>query len=220
MDEKTERSRIVAIARRMYDKGYVVATDGNISVRLSPDRLLLTPTGICKGDLIEDDLILCDNEGCVQVAQASLPANGERRHSRVAQVSLPANSENALEASHPTSEAPMHLEVYRQRSDVNAVIHAHPPCTLALNLTGVQLDEYLLPEQTMTLGEIPVAPFATPSTGKGADAIRKLIAHHDAIILDRHGTLTVGETLAEAFYRLERLEFIAKVTALAHSIGE
>lgn len=190
MDEKGKRSQIVAIARRMYDKDYVVATDGNISIRLSPDRLLFTPTGICKGDLTEDHLIICDNEG------------------------------NALEAGRLTSEAPMHLEVYRQRPDVNAVIHAHPPCILALNLTGIQLDEYLLPEQTMTLGKVPTAPFAMPSTSQGADAIRELITHHDTIILDRHGVLTVGETLTEAFYRLERLEFIAKVTALARSIGE
>ncbi len=190
MDEKAKRSQIVAIARTLYDKGYVVATDGNISVRLSPDRLLLTPTGICKGDLTEENLILCDNEG------------------------------NALEAGRLTSETPMHLEVYKQRPDVNAVIHAHPPCTLALNLTGIQLDEYLLPEQTITLGEVPTAPFAMPSTSQGAEAIRELIEKHDTIILDRHGSLTVGETLAEAFHRLERLEFIAKVTVLARSIGE
>ncbi|NQT34706.1 class II aldolase/adducin family protein [bacterium] len=204
MDEKAKRSQIVAIARRMYDKGYVVATDGNISVRLSPDRLLLTPTGICKGDLTEDHLIICDNDGNVRVTQVSLPANGG----------------NALEASRLTSETPMHLEVYKRRPDVNAVIHAHPPYTLALNLTGIRLDEYLLPEQSMTLGEVPVAPFAMPSTSQGAEAIRELIEKHDTIILDRHGVLTVGETLAEAFYRLERLEFIAKVTALAHSIGK
>lgn len=190
MNEQHAGREIINVAHKLYDSGLVVATDGNISVKIAPDKFLFTPTGICKGDLTEDDLLICDNEGRI-------------------------SGEGCL-----TSEAPMHLEAYRRRPDINAVIHAHPPYTVALSLAGISLENELLPEAIMTLGQVPTAPFATPSTPEGAEVIKDLIENHDAIILDRHGSLTVGETLTEAYHRLERLEFCAKVMLIARLIGK
>ncbi len=190
MNEQQAGREIINVAHKLYDSGFVVATDGNISVRLAPDRFLFTPTGICKGDLTEDDLLVCDGKGRT-------------------------SAEGRL-----TSEAPMHLEAYRRRPDINAVIHAHPPYTVALSLSGIPFANRLLPEAIMTLGQVSTAPFATPSTPEGANVIKDLIENHDAIILDRHGSLTVGKNLTEAYHRLERLEFCEKVTFIARLIGE
>ncbi len=190
MNERQARHEIVSVAHRLYDSGLVVATDGNISIRLASGRFLFTPAGRCKGDLVEDELLVCDRGG-------HLETDGRL-----------------------TSEAPMHFEAYRIRPDVNAVIHAHPPYTVALSLAGVSLEADLLPEMVMTLGRVPTAPFAAPSSAEGAEAIKGLIDGHDAVILDRHGALTAGETLIEAHHRLERLEFCAKVTFIARLIGE
>jgi len=190
MKDSEARREIVDIGRKMYERGYVIATDGNISSRLEDGRLILTPTGKSKGELETRDLIILNSV--------------DEYHS----------------ASGLTSEAPMHLEVYRRRNDVNAVIHSHPPYTGALSLAGIDLTEKLLPELILTLGDVPTAPFATPCTPEGAEAISGLIEDHNAIILYRHGALTVGANLSEAFQRLERLEFAAKVIYLAHSLTE
>ena len=190
MNEDIARQQVITIAHRMYDRGFVVATDGNISLRLESGRILFTPGGISLCDTREDDLLLCDSSG------------------------------KPLEGGRITSEAPMHLETYRLRPDVNGIIHAHPPYTVALSLAGITIDDNLLPEVIMSTGRIPTAPFATPSTPEGANAIRGLIEKHDTIILDRHGSLTVGRTLQEAFYRLERLEFSARVILIAMTVGK
>ncbi len=190
MNEQHAGHEIIKVAHKLYDSGFVVATDGNISVKIAPDKFLFTPTGICKGDLTEDDLLVCDGRGRT-------------------------SAEGRL-----TSEAPMHLEAYHRRPDINAVIHAHPPYTVALSLAGISFENNLLPEAIMTLGQVPTAPFAVPSTPEGADVIKGLIENHDVIILDRHGSLTVGKTLTEAYHRLERLEFCAKVTFIARLIGK
>ena len=190
MSENEARREIVEIGRKLYERGYVVATDGNISARLDDGRLIFTPTGKCKSELQEDELVVMHP------------------------------SDDYSEIAGLTSEAPMHLEVYRRRKDVNAVIHSHPSYTLALNLAGLDLKRDLLPELILTLGEVPIAPFATPCTPEGSEAISGLIEDHNAIILYRHGALTVGASLMEAFQRLERLEFAAKVTYLAHALAE
>ena len=160
MNESEARREIVLTGQKLYERGYVVATDGNISTRLQDGRLILTPTGKCKGELKTGDLIIL-------------------------------NSEDEYESTPGlTSETPMHLEVYHRRRDVEAVIHSHPPYTVALSLAGIDMTGNLLPELILTLGEVPTAPFAAPCTPEGAEAISGLIENHNAIILYRHGAVS------------------------------
>lgn len=185
------RKEICRIGRRLEEKGFVAATDGNISCKIAPDQILITPSGIPKGDLTENDLIVIDPEGRLM--------EGDRK---------------------PSSETLMHLAVYRERSDVYAVIHAHPPITTALTVAGVTLAQCVIPEVVVTMGTIPTAEYATPSTEEGACVIKDLIHETDVIILDRHGSLTVGATLKSAYLKLEKLEHAAKITATAKMLGQ
>ena len=181
---------IIAVGRRMYDKGFIIASDGNLSVRMGNDRLLVTCSGVCKGELTPLDLVECDIAGQV------------------------------IKGGQPSSEIAMHIMVYQRRPDVQAVVHAHPSSVVAVSLAGLSLMEPYLPEIVMTLGEIPTASFAAPSTDEGAQAVRDLILDHDAIILDRHGSLTVGKTLWDAYWKLEQLDFAARVVIEAKRIGQ
>lgn len=190
------RQEIVKIGRLMYDKGFVSANDGNLSVRLDRGRFLITPSGLHKGLLEPDQLLVVDEEG-----QPSGPRT-------VASRSLK-----------PTSELPMHLEAYRRRPDIQAVVHAHPPLTIALSIAGIKMDACLLPEAIVMLGIIPTAPYSTPSSEENAQAIRELITRHDAIVLERHGTLTVGDSLLEAFMRLETVEQNARIGFMLAQLG-
>ena len=184
------RRDIIACARQVYDKGIVAATDGNISYRMMTDRVMITPSGTSFANLTTDDLAYVDIDG------------------------------NILTFEHkPSSELPMHLEIYRQRPDVNAVIHAHPPFATALTLTGSSLADPILPEVVIMFGKIPTAPYATPSTQESAESIRHLIKDHDAILLDHHGAVTYGESLDVAFYKMEKLEHAAKTILAARSVG-
>jgi L-fuculose-phosphate aldolase len=185
------RQQIVDIGKQMYDKRFIVATDGNLSIRLSPDRFLVTPSGVCKGNLHVDDLLLVDKEG--------RKLQGDKK---------------------PTSELTMHLCVYRQRSDVQAVIHAHPPFVIACSVAGLSLSNFFLPEVIYSLGTIPTVPYATPGTEAGAGAIQEAIREHDALILPYHGSLTVGRNLEEAFQKLEQMEHVAKIFAVAKHVGK
>ncbi len=193
--EATEQARaeIVRIGRLMYDKGFIVAGDGNLSIRLGPDRLLATPSGAHKGFLRPQDLIITDMNG-----QKISPAEPDLR---------------------PTSEMPMHLEVYRQRPDAGAVVHAHPPTTVALSIANVRMNEPILPEVVITLGSVPTAEYATPSSRENVGAIKHLIADHDGIVLKRHGALTVGPTLFDAFMKLETIEHYARILFQSTLLG-
>ncbi|MEA3396642.1 MAG: class II aldolase/adducin family protein, partial [Chloroflexota bacterium] len=171
-----------------------VANDGNISVRLNNGCILITPSGLSKGRMAPEDLLVIDGEGRV-VKPAGDPA------------------------LRPTSECPMHLEVYRQRPDVRAVLHAHPPYATALTVAGKELRSDVLPEVIILLGEIPTTAFALPSSPENATAIRELIINHDALLIRQHGSLTVGRHLDEALINLERLEHVARVQWLAESLG-
>jgi L-fuculose-phosphate aldolase len=188
-DWETRRD-IVACARQVYDAGIVAATDGNISHRMMTDRIMITPSGTSFANLNTDTLAYVDLDG------------------------------NILNFDHkPSSELPMHLEIYRQRPDVNAVIHAHPPFATALTLTGHSLEEPILPEVVMMFGGIPTAPYATPSTQESAESIRHLIKDHQAILLDHHGAVTYGGSLENAFHKMEKLEHAAKTILAAKSLG-
>lgn len=184
-----DKKTMLAVGRRLYEKGFVVASDGNLSIRWGDGRFLVTKSGICKGEMTLNDLLVCDEYG------------------------------RTISRGKVSSEILLHVTTYRLRPDVNAVIHAHPPFAIAFTLAERSLTEVLLPEIVMTLGEIPTAPFAAPASPEGAEVIQPAIINHDAVILDRHGSLTVGKDLWEAYYKLERLEFAARIIQTAQVLG-
>ena len=190
-EESALREEIAFVCRRMYDKDLICAGDGNVSARLAPDRILITPSGIHKGFLQPEQLMVVNQRGDV------IDGSGFR----------------------PTSELLMHLEAYHQREDIGAVVHAHPPIAIALSIAGVDQDAYVLPEVIVTLGRIPTTAYATPSSSENADAIRSLIRDHDALLLQRHGSLTVGATPMEAFMRLETVEQNARMRYMLATLG-
>jgi L-fuculose-phosphate aldolase len=194
--EQTLREEVVRVGRLLYEKGLVVAGDGNISVRLTDHLILATPGGLCKGMLQPDQLIITDLQG--------------------GRVGLETAASRELK---PTSEMCMHLEVYRQRPDVQAVVHAHPPTTIALSIAGISLAECLLPEVIVTLGIIPTTEYATPSSDENAHAIRNLIVNHDGIVLKRHGALTVGTSLMDAFHKMETIEHLSRIKLMLVLLG-
>lgn len=191
-NELALRQELVKIGRLMYEKGFILASDGNISVRLGNGRILLTPSGLNKGMLEVDDLIVVDEEG--------RKLSGRRDRS-------------------PTSELPMHLEAYKQRPDISAVVHAHPPYAVTLSIAGVSMAECLLPEAIVFLGTIPTTAYAMPSSAENALVVRDLIRHHDGLVLQRHGSLTVGNSPMQAYMRLETLERNAYIGYLLHQMG-
>jgi len=190
------REEIVRVCRLLHEKGYVTATDGNVSVRLSKNRILSTPSGFGKGFLTPEQLVVTNLEG------RKVPSR-----------------EPASRSLEPTSELLMHLEAYRQRPDIGAVIHAHPPLCVALSIAGISLAKCLLPEVVVTLGLIPTVEYATPSSAEGPGAIRDLIVNHDALIIQRHGTLTVGNDPLDAYLKLEKVEHLAHVTLILRQLG-
>jgi L-fuculose-phosphate aldolase len=190
--EESLRAEIVRVGRLMRAHDLVDGTSGNISARLGPDRLLATPSGLAKGFLEPEQLIIVDMQGELV---------------------------GGLPGLLPTSELLMHLEAYRRRPDVNAVVHAHPVTAVALSIAGVSLAECVIPEAVVVLGMIPTTPYATPSSIENQHAIAELITGHDAIVLQYHGTLTVGRDVHEAYLRLETVEHTAKIIALARLLG-
>ena len=189
-EEEIARQEIIKVCRRMYERGMIAGTDGHVSVRLSGDRILITPSGVHKGDLVEDQLVITDRAG--------QPARGSRR---------------------PSSEILMHLLCYQVREDVSAVVHAHPVNAVALALAGVSLANCVLPESCLSLGFILTAPYTTPGTDEVPRALRDLVTRADAILLDRHGSLTVGPSLTVAYNRLESVEHTARITLAARTLG-
>lgn len=186
--EASARHEIAEIGKRTHALGFLAGADGNLSIRLNDDCILITPSGFSKGLLHPDQIVVVDIEGNLQ--STDHPA---RAHLR------------------PSSEMNMHLEAYRQRADVNAVIHAHPPLGIACTLAGISLATRALPEVVFHLGAIPTAPYATPGTPEGAISVRPYVKEHDALLIDRHGSLTLGDTLLKALMRLEWIEQAAKI---------
>ncbi len=190
MSLESLRADIVEVGRRMYARGYTASNDGNISVRIAPDRLLMTPKSVCKGFMTPDMMCVTDLNGT--------KISGDRD---------------------PSSEALMHLEVYRQRPDVNAVVHAHPPTATGFAVAGIPLDRAVLAEVLTTLGSIPLAEYATPSTAELPEAIRRYIKAHDGMLLANHGALTVGADLFSAYYKMETIEHFAHISLVARMLG-
>jgi L-fuculose-phosphate aldolase len=195
LTEHELRQEMIRVGRLMWERGYVAATDGNLSARLGSDRLLVTASGLSKGFLSPDDLIMLDLDG---QAIPSYRGRGQRA----------------------SSEILMHLEVYRQRPDVNAVVHAHPPLAIAFSIAGVSLARCVIPEVIVTLGSILTTGYATPGTGEVSEIIQQAVRDYDAIILAHHGSITVGKSLWEAYLRLEKVEHTAEITLAAHQLGQ
>lgn len=184
------RKDLVEVCHRLYQRQLIVAADGNVSCRLPGGRFLTTPTGACKGELRPEDLVVVDPQG---------HKLGGRNQ--------------------PSTEFDMHLTAYQERPDVDAVVHAHPPTATAFSVAGVSLDRPILTEVVLTLGGIPTTPYGTPGTPEVGAAIRSVVRHADAFLLDHHGAVTVGRDLYEAFYRMETVEQTAKVMCVAHQLG-
>ena len=190
--EEQLREAIIECGRIAYHRRLLTANDGNISIRTLDGNVLITPSGLCKGRMFPDDLLLVDLDGNVLSA-----APGRK----------------------PSSETPMHLEVYKQRPDVYAVLHAHPVFATTLTVADIPFPVDVLPEVLLALGDVPTTRYATPSSHDDADAIRGLIQTHDALLLRQHGSLTIGKTLETALTHLERIEHVAEVYWRAHTLG-
>ncbi len=188
--EFTVRKEMVEIGRRRYAKDLVAANDGNLSVLIDPDTILITSTGSCLGFLKPSELAIIDREGKVRSGTIQ-----------------------------PTSEYRLHLEVYQRRDDVRAIVHGHPPLCTAFSVAGESMDQCVLPEVVFTLGAIPTTAYGTPTPEETPRIIREYIGRCDAMILDRHGTLTVGGSLTNAYYKLEKIEHTAKVILAAKMLG-
>jgi L-fuculose-phosphate aldolase len=192
VNEAELRQKIVDAGKRLHARFFVASNDGNISARLAEDRFLITPTTINKGDLTPEHLLVVDAQGKV--------LSGTMR---------------------PTSELKMHLAVYRQRPDVGAVVHAHPPAATGFAACGIRLDQdVILPEVVFNLGRIGFAEYGTPTTEEIPKAIEKEIARCEALLLANHGAITVAEEVLTAYYRMEVLEMYARVRLVTRLLGE
>jgi L-fuculose-phosphate aldolase len=188
--EEQARRDIIEVGRRLYARGYVASNDGNISIRLDEERILATPTGVSKGFMTPDMLVITDLNG--------KKLAGER---------------------HASSELKMHMAVYQLRPDVRAVVHAHPPLATAFAVAGIPLDRAVLAEVITTLGSIPIADYATPSTAELPAAVSKYIRAHDGVLLANHGALTAGTDVMAAYYKMETIEHFAQISLVARLLG-
>lgn len=173
----------------MYAKDFIAANEGNLSIRME-ERILATPTGVCKGFMRPEDLVVTDLQGR-QIA-------GTRKVS---------------------TEILIHVVVYQRRADIHAVCHGHPTYATAHAVAGIELREALMPEVVATLGCVPVAPYGTPSTEELSNSMADLVPHHDALLLSNHGAVTYGPDLEQAFFKMEILEHFAKINILTRILG-
>lgn len=184
------RREITYAGRRLWQNGLVAHTDGNISARLDNEWILITPSGVNKGALKPHQILK------VHLREGIVDGNGK-----------------------PSVETPLHLEIYRTRPDVNAVVHAHPPYATAFAAAGMALTEPVFPEMIVRFGEIPLVPYATPGTERLAELVAEALVDHDAALLQNHGAITVGRTIEEACGLMEALEWTAKGLWLAKALG-
>lgn len=189
-DEDTLRVEIVQFCRLLHQRDFLAANDGNVSARLSGGRILITPTGRHKGLIEPEELVVVDESG--------KPVSGQGR---------------------PSGEIAMHLAALRMRPDCSVVMHAHPPTCIALSLLRHIRLNGVLPRVALSIGELAIVPYARPVTEELGDALAAYIERHDGLILERHGTVTVGKSVEEAYARTERLEHAAKVLWMAYAVG-
>jgi L-fuculose-phosphate aldolase len=186
---KDHKDYICEIGKRMYERQYVAANDGNISVKLNENMILITPTGVSKGFMNPEMLVKVDLKGNI--------LEGELK---------------------PSSEIKMHLRVYREKPEIKAVVHAHPPYATSFAVAGQPLDKKILPEAIISLGTVPVAEYGTPSTEEIPEAVVEFLDNYNAVLLENHGVLTWGDNLKEAYFKMETVEFYAQVMMLTREL--
>ena len=197
-DERSAREQIAAAAREIYTRKLSGATDGNLSIRLGPDRVATTPSGVHKGRLQPHDIVICNLRGEV-VGNAPKRSNGTPLR--------------------PSSEFALHAEAYRQRPDVGAVVHAHPPLAIAYALAGGNLAETLVSEVVFACGQIATAPYTTPTTKQVPEILSSYLRCYDVIVMHRHGSVTVGPDLDAALAKLDALEHTAGIYCMVRLLG-
>ncbi|MFA6584493.1 MAG: class II aldolase/adducin family protein [Elusimicrobiaceae bacterium] len=190
ISETELRQQIIEAGRRLYLRGFVAANDGNISARLGNGLILTTPTGISKGFMREEDLAVTDSDGNM--------------------ISGPAK---------PSSEIKMHLLIYRTRPDINAVVHAHPPHATGFAAAGRHLNDPIIAEPVVTLGDIPLAPYGTPGTTELTESLEPFILKNDAVLMANHGAVTYAASVEKALFMMESLEHYAAITLVTDIIG-
>jgi len=188
--EREHREDIVQVGRLVFQKGWVAANDGNITIRMDAERILATPTGVCKGMMHPDDLIIVDMKGD--------KISGRRER---------------------TSEILMHLKVYEMRPDIRAVVHAHPPVATGYATAGRSLSLALLPEVIIGLGCVPLAGYGLPGTPELTEPMLPLIPKYDALLMANHGAVCYGEDLYKAYFKMETMEHFARISLVAELLG-
>ena len=188
--EQQHREEIARAGRLMYERGWIAASDGNLSTRLDERRILATPTGVCKGSLRPEDLLICDMDG------NKLSGEGER-----------------------TTEMPMHLAVYRARPDIGAVVHAHPPIATGFAVAGKALDRAVLPELVVAFGSVPLAEYGLPGTPALVEGMLPFIPKYNAILLANHGAVAYAEDVMHALACMESVEHLARIMLVAEILG-
>lgn len=186
------KEQIIDICHRLWQKGWVAANDGNITVKIGENRYLATQTGVSKAFITPDKIGVIDGDFNVIDAAAGFL---------------------------PSSELKMHMRCYKERPDIGAVVHAHPPASTGFACAHVPLDDYCMIETVLSIGAVPIAPYGTPSTYEVPDAIAPYLPEHDAILLENHGALTVGVDLTTAYYRMETMELQAQISLNARLLG-
>lgn len=186
------KEQICEVGHKLWHLGFVAANDGNISVKIDDNNYLATPTGTSKIILTPEMIILVDAEGKV--------LDGNTKYK-------------------PSSEIKMHLRCYKERPDVKAVVHAHPPTATGFAIAHIPLDSYTMPEAIIFLGSVPIVEYGTPSTNEIPEAVAKYLPFHDTLLLENHGALSVGVDLTTAYYRMETLEHFAKASLVARQLG-
>jgi L-fuculose-phosphate aldolase len=188
--EQQHREEIVHAGRMMYDRGWIAASDGNVSVRLDAERILATPTGVSKGAMQPQDMIICDLAGN--------KLSGERER---------------------TTEMAMHVAVYQDRPDIHAVVHAHPPTATGFAVAGRALNQGILPELIVAFGSVPLADYGEPGTPALVEGMLPFIPKYNAILLANHGAVAYDQDLGHAFARMETVEHLARITLVAEMLG-
>lgn len=192
MTEQQAREQITFVAHRLWQMGWVASNDGNISIKLDDNTFITTPTGVSKAMIEPDILVKADAQG---------------------------NILEAKEGYKPSSEFPMHLICYKEREDITAVVHAHPPTATGFAIANIPLDRYTMPEAILALGSVPIANYGTPSTQEVPDSVKPYLPEHDVILLQNHGALAVGVDVMTAYYKMETLELFAKTSLVAIQLG-
>jgi L-fuculose-phosphate aldolase len=189
--ERQYRRELALFGKMLHDRGYVAAMDGNLSVRLDEDRILATPTSMCKGMMRPADMVVVDLDG------------------------------HCIRGQHcVSSEIGMHLLIYRMRPDVQGVVHAHPVTATGFAAAGMALNQPLVSEVVLGLGSIPLARYGTPGTPELWEALEPFVPDYDAILMANHGVVAYGEDLQSAYMKMETVEHFAKVALVAHLLGQ